>query len=128
MKVIIIESYMEGGGRQVCPTRGTARDSSGHERSKGSDPAGLRVGHTRLPSPSMLDSFSCLYHPKCTCYKKKTSKSREMLQCLTTFAFMLMMSAKFGSYVFRAWHVYWRWTGLKMRVAYLTPLCADKEI
>jgi len=38
MKVIIIEFYMEGGGRQVCPTRGTAGDSSGPERSEGSDP------------------------------------------------------------------------------------------
>ena len=56
--------------------------------------AGPRVGHTCTPSPSMLDSFSCLYHRKCTCYKEKLSKSRE---CLTTFAFMLMTWAKFGS-------------------------------
>ena len=34
----LIESYMGGGLRQVCPTRGPASGGSGPERSEGSDP------------------------------------------------------------------------------------------
>ena len=54
MKVIIIESNMEGGERQVWTTRGTAGDRSGPERSEGSDPPLARGMDTPVfhPRPS----------------------------------------------------------------------------
>ena len=43
-------------------------------------PPGPSIGQTSLPPSPMLDSFSCLYHPKCT-YGEKSSKLWETLQC-----------------------------------------------
>ena len=78
----------------------------------------------------LLPLFSVLNHvlhliSKMYLLKGKTSKSRETMFWRQYWRRRLSLVPK----VFRVWHVYWRWTGLKnTHVAYLTPLCADKEI
>ena len=86
------------------------------------------VEQTSLPSPSMLDSLSCL-PSKMYLLWGKTSTSRESLHCFNdVWRQCWWRWLSLVPYVLRAWHIYLRWTGLKNTSgAYLTHLWPDKE-
>ena len=83
---IVIESYM-GRCKTGLSNPRESGDGSGHKHSEGSDPSLARGLDTPVLHLPMKDSFSCIHHAKCTCYKEKTSKSRETFcfDVLTTF-------------------------------------------
>ena len=88
------------------------------------------VEQTSLPSPSMLDSLSCL-PSKMYLLWGKTSKSRESLHCFNdVWRQCWWRWLSLVPYVLRAWHIYLRWTGLKQytwRLSY-TPVARQGNL
>ena len=124
-RIRVIESYMGGGRRLVCPTRGPVGDGSGPEGQwgMGVDPSAASVptpcwpeGWTNQSSIPVYVRFFFMPLPsKMHLLWEKMSTSRETL---------LMTSAWFWFLIFGAWHVFLRLARLKISLLLILHSCA----